>query len=575
MGRSSLKELSEAVQSISAVRGSQALSLICDYALKLTSSRHALIGILNRDQGWIEVRFGAGDQYLSAIGAQLDVDVDQGIVSYVAATGRAFESSNVLSEQIYKRLFESTLSEIAVPIRDRHGRVAAVLNIESDELASYSEQHRHTCEILASLVAFQLENIEQQSREEALIELGYALDHVLTEESLIGKVIQVAGEVLQFQAASLFILDKGSDSFVLVGSTSRLRHQVGEIQYFRGEGCTGWVCEHGRPILLQNPQSDPRWRGRFVEFPSETISSFLCVPIFVKDKCEGALRVLRRKSENPYFDNRFTDDDLRLMEAISEQVGNGLEHVRSLERLLRSEKMIAWGELSAKSSHMIGNRVFALKGDLNELNYLIHEPKQEMDSLKSLSDSLATNVRRIEEILQEFRDFVSATKVDLQVHELDKVLKETVEEVLPKQTPVKILYEFGDDLPLVMIDELKFKRAISELIENSFHFQDSSNQNQSLKIIAKKLTPGEIDLPKSVNHRLKVMIMIEDNGYGVKSEMKDNIFEPFYTSRVKGMGLGLAIVRGIIEAHGGDVFEMGVEGQGAKFVILLPVTERP
>jgi len=70
-------------------------------------------------------------------------------------------------------------------------------------------------------------------------------------------------------------------------------------------------------------------------------------------------------------------------------------------------------------------------------------------------------------------------------------------------------------------------------------------------------------------------ITIEDTGPGVEDEAKATIFQPFFSKRVKGMGLGLSIVKGIVDAHGGEVFEAGRLGHGARFVILLPVADRP
>jgi len=368
------------------------------------------------------------------------------------------------------------------------------------------------------------------------------------------------------------MLDKSKDRFVLAGSTSQLKSKVGEIDYSRGEGCTGWVCEHGQSLLLQDPQSDPRWRGMYVEFPSDQISSFLCVPIMVRNKTEGALRVLRRKSKNSFFNNQFTENDLRLMQAISEQVGNGLENVRNVERLIQSERMIAWGELSAKSSHMIGNRVFALKGDINELEFLLSR-QDEFQTLDPLAKSLAKNVTKIEEILQEFRDFVSATQLHREVRDINKLVSESIDEVFPKRSLNHLQVKLSDSLPPALVDEAKLKRALSEIIENSFHYMDLDRNEAKVKLTTRM---GSNRAGKS-GHPAKPMIeiIIEDTGEGVNSLNKAKIFEPFFTSRVKGMGLGLSIVKGIVESHGGYVSEIGEPGHGAKFVILLPAINRP
>ena len=298
-------------------------------------------------------------------------------------------------------------------------------NVESDRLNAYTDTDRLICEAVASLSAMVLERQEGVAREEALIEVGLALDTALTEEDLIEQVIRVAGEVLRFQACSIFLLDRETDTFVLRGSVGRLKDKVGEILQ-EGRGCTGWVCETGQSISLDNPQKDPRWRGKFVEFPGDEIAHFLAVPIVARSKCIGAIRVIRRVTDNPYLDNRFTPSEQRVLQSIAEQVATGLENIRNLEKMLRAERMIAWGELSAKSSHMIGNRVFALKGDVNELEHLLENREPDLKELRELQKSLWTNVMRVEEILQDFRDFLTATQLTRTAGDLNQLITETV-----------------------------------------------------------------------------------------------------------------------------------------------------
>jgi signal transduction histidine kinase len=73
--------------------------------------------------------------------------------------------------------------------------------------------------------------------------------------------------------------------------------------------------------------------------------------------------------------------------------------------------------------------------------------------------------------------------------------------------------------------------------------------------------------------RSYICIEISDTGPGVPFDAKERIFTPFYTSRAKGMGLGLSIVKGILEAHHGNIIETGTEGTGAKFLVFLPTSK--
>lgn len=550
----------------------RALDLLAESAVELTGSRNAILAIMEDAEGRLEVRHGAGPEWDKLKEeVTLAIGTREGIVSYVAATGASVVSGNVTEEPRYKNLFDTTKSEIAVPVRNSEGRLRAVLNVESDRLDAYDEQHVEIAEGLASLASLLLQRQEGFSREEALIEVGLALDTALTEEDLVNKVIQVAGEVLRFQACSIFLLDRNTDTFVLRGSVGQLKDKVGLIRYERGEGCTGWVCETGLPINLDGPMNDPRWRGRFVEFASEEIAHFLAVPVLSRGRCIGAIRVLRKSADNPYLDNRFTESEVRVLQSIAEQMGTGLENIRNVEQMLRSERMIAWGELSAKSSHMIGNRVFALKGDVNELAHLLDSPSPDVGELRQLQRDLWTNLMRVEEILQDFRDFLTATQLTKTAGDLNQMIAETAREVFPRRSPVTLTMSLDPNLPPVLMDANKLRRAVSELVENSMNYMEQG----ALRVETSLAGDEDRRRAKAPAGKNYVRLVLEDTGPGVRKEQKEQIFQPFFSGRVKGMGLGLSIVKGIVDAHGGGVFEAGEEGKGAKFVILLPAVERP
>lgn len=541
-----------------------ALEALAAGALSLTGSRYAYIAVLDEEVGDLEIRASAGDGITRE---RLRVGDAVGIVGNVAATGEAFVSPDVRRESQGPRTFSDTVSQMAVPVNDRHGRVIAVLNVEAEVEDAYGEEVREVVETLVGLVAMVLEREAHRQREEALVQVAAAITAAETEEDLIGRVVEVAEHVLRLQACSIFLIDPASDLFRLRGTSGALRATMGRIAYARDEGFTGWVCNQKQPILLHHPQSDPRWRGKYVEIPSDDIASFLAVPIVSRGQGIGAIRVLRRKSENRYLDNRFRPDDQRLLQAIAEQIAIGLESVRSTERRIRDERMIAWGELSAKSSHMIGNRVFALKGDLNELGHVLAESNPNREELSELQRSLTVNVQRIEEILHDFRDFVSATQINTAPLDINGLIRETASEVFPKRGDVELVVDLEPDLPVLFADGKRLRRAISELIENSLIHTPKGH----LKLHTERMKGSDDERTMNAGKTEYIRIELSDTGPGVDPEKKALIFQPFFSGRVRGMGLGLSIVQGIVAAHQGYVYEDGEPGQGACFVILLPL----
>lgn len=538
-------------------------------AIELTKSRNAMIARLNEDEGVLDLQHGEGPEWSKVELRAIDAS-ESGIVAHVAAAGRQFLTGDVSNEPQYRNLFLTTRSEMAVPIFDVHGRMRGVFNVESDRPDAYGDDALQSLLSLAAVATVLINREDATIREEALVEIGHALHQAQTPDEVVKGVIRIAGEVLRFGAFSVFLLDPPTDKFVLRGSVGRLKEMVDKLEYRRGEGLTGWVAETSRAVLTHEPMKDPRWRGKNVEFPSEQIASFMAVPVVHRGRCIGVLRVVRRISENAFLDNRFTQDDERVLQAIAEHMAIALEGVRFLDRLIRSERMAAWGELSAKSSHMIGNRVFALKGDVNELGYVLKGEELDRASLQELYKSLEVNVLRVEEILQEFRDFLTATQLVTEPGDVNELVEATTKEIFPRRTPVKLEFHLKKDLPMANIDPMRLRRAFSELVENSMNYV-----TEGKLVISSELADVETKKKGRVpTARPFIEVTVEDTGPGVDPEKKATIFQPFFSGRVKGMGLGLSIVKGIVDAHGGAVFEDGELGSGAKFVILLPALER-
>ncbi|HWP31160.1 MAG TPA: GAF domain-containing protein [Fimbriimonadales bacterium] len=543
---------------------------LCEIAQIMTGAKNAMIAEFSENLGFMALRAGSGaDWNPEMLGERIDIGVEehQGITAYVAATGKTFIAPDVRAEKRYRKVIESSRSELAAPIFDRHRRVRGVLNVESDELDKFGATEKAHLELLAMFAGLLMDREDARIREQALLQVSVALDRAQTEEELLQKVTIITQKVMRVTAYSIFLWDEQRQAFVLrdtVGSSTLSK----DAHYLPGEGCTGWVCQFGQPILLDDPTKDPRWRGRYLEFPVEEIASFLAVPILTGNRCLGCIRAIRRKPENPFIDVRFTEDDTNLLQAIAEQLGAGLEKIRSVEKLVNAERMAAWGELSARSAHMIGNRIFAMMGDLNELRFILsQDPIPREKGLKTLSD-LQNSVKKLEEMLQDFRDFVTATKLNPTLGNINEVIRTATRGILPPDSPIELVLNLDESIPEFEFDAQKIERAISELVENATHFMEKGRITITTGIASEK-DFLEAGFARPVGNYSK--IVVEDEGPGIPNELKARIFDPYQTTRVRGMGLGLSIVKGIIDAHRGRIYECGEVGKGARFVILLPI----
>ncbi len=541
------------------------LDAILVEAMKAVEADRAFIALADFEHGELAVRFTAGEgwnEQNTALRLKVSQKTGKGITSHVAATGRPYRTGDVTTDPYYISHFDDVRSEVAVPVVNAHGRVEGVINMESARPDAFSEQHEEFLLAVANLVALRILADQQEKRQAALVSLGRELARFSRSADVFRKVMDLVASAISFQDCSIFLLNPEENVLVLEASRGRLGEQVHQARYRVGEGITGWVAQNGKPVRTRDPRNDPRWRGLHEELAPETVGGLIAVPIMGYDRVLGVFRVLRRRSEYAWVPNDFTQDDEDFIVATASILGAVLDSFELVKRVIAAERMAAWGEMSARSAHMIGNRVFAIKGDLNELRHLSRQ-ECSAEKLAPVIESLEKGIFRLEEILAEFREFVVATKLNTNPVSLNELLEEAVRESFPRNSSVRLELDLHPDLPLVEADTSKLRRCFSELVENSINFQ----QEGGVLRVSTEPVDSEQD---------RIRIVFEDRGPGIPEENKKLIFRPFFSTRSKGMGLGLSIVKGIIDAHRGTIRETGEEGEGARFEIILPaITDTP
>jgi signal transduction histidine kinase len=573
----------------------QLLRAILEEALATVGATRGFVALVDRRRGELILRFTAGagwqrEQRRRRI--PIGEGVGHGITSHVAATGLPYVAGDVTRDPLYVMYFPDVRSELAVPLLDRHGRTIGVLNLEDERPHAFSAQDVQLLVAFASQASIAISVADYRAREAALIEIGSELNAIGDPDALMRRVIRTAAALLRADECSLFTLDVAGERLILRASRGPLAKRIGEATYRLGEGLTGWVAQHAAPARVADVRADARWQGLYPERPPEEIDAYLAVPIMGREGLLGVLRAVRRKRGtlplSQPFGNHFTEEDEALLTTLAGQVGAALTQQRLVERLLKAERMAAWGELSARSAHMIGNRVFAIKGHLNELEHelaaLVGRGGEflaacPVETLQELAAQIRRGVFRLEEILQEFRDFVMATQVQRAEVSLAELLREVATEAEASAPGLRLRLEVAPDLPRIPGDASRLRRAFAELAENAAHHQAEGGE---LLVTACPITPAvrarlrgaEGALPPAASAgqipESGVLIEFIDRGPGIPAENKGKLFHPFFTTRAKGMGLGLSIVKGIIDAHGGLIREVGRPGEGAHFVIVLP-----
>ncbi|MBN2102967.1 GAF domain-containing protein [bacterium] len=235
---------------------------------------------------------------------------------------------------------------------------------------------------------------------------------------------------------------------------------------------------------------------------------------------------------------------------------------RELERrLYRSEELAAIGELSAGIAHEIRNPLVALKtsvGLLQDESQLSDEGQQLLCVVKEETDQMAA-------IIEDFLQFARPRPPSFEEVEINQVIRDVVKRYkeVNNNKKVKWVENLNDDLPKLWLDRYQIQQVFTNLVLNSL---DAMESGGTLQVSSNKRT--------DVDSSDQIQIVVSDTGIGIHSDHLKKIFQPFYSTKEKGTGMGLAICRRIIDQHGGDIQVESESGKGTSFSVILPIFEK-
>jgi two-component system nitrogen regulation sensor histidine kinase NtrY len=227
-----------------------------------------------------------------------------------------------------------------------------------------------------------------------------------------------------------------------------------------------------------------------------------------------------------------------------------------LTELEKAQRMVAWREVARRIAHEVKNPLtpITLSAQRLKRKYSDHLKEPVFDEC---TQTIIDHVELIRNLVDAFSSFARFPAANPKPDELPPIIEETL--ALYKEGHPRISFEFNvtDDIPVLNLDRQQIKQAMINLVDNAI----GSIRNE-----------GHIVISLAHDPILKIVrIEIADNGTGISDEGKTRLFEPYFSTKKAGMGLGLTIVSTIISDHNGMIRVQDNKPQGAKFVIELPV----
>jgi GAF domain-containing protein len=245
-----------------------------------------------------------------------------------------------------------------------------------------------------------------------------------------------------------------------------------------------------------------------------------------------------------------------------------LDALRSARKNAEVEKMrvgaqpdAAWKEISFSAAHKIGNPIFAIETYLRALGKRVTEGRS--DEAQAVIGDMLKAVEKAKGIVGQFKSLSRAANVNPMPIQLRPLLEDACEAARAHNIATSI--DCSESIK-VLGDARRLAECFDELIANSLLWLDKPQPAITVTAAEAK---GRLS-PELAADRRYVVIHFRDNGPGVPVKMKTEIFDAFVTTHPEGNGLGLDLVRRIIQSHGGVIVETGIPGEGADFEIYLP-----
>ncbi len=319
----------------------------------------------------------------------------------------------------------------------------------------------------------------------------------------------------------------------------------------------------GMPLLLNvTGPGDPNAQARLHK---AGLGAAMFIPI-ARQSFRGVFYAARNPEDHP-----FVEADMDMFQILARQAAASIEnahlydeqraYVRKIEEsqnaLLQAEKMAAAGRLSASIAHEVNNPLQSVQNCLHLAGREDLEPekrKEYFDLASSELDRLSATVQRM---LDFYRPGAAKPKEEQVAELLNYVLSLTSKQLAERGIHVKC--ELGPTLPPVRVVASQIQQVFINLILNAY---DAMPEGGSLRITGRTRRGG-------------VEVLFQDSGRGVTREQQSSIFEPFYSTKEGGTGLGLTVSYNIITAHGGTLELIPDHGKGACFRVFLPTGEQP
>ncbi len=407
---------------------------------------------------------------------------------------------------------------------------------------------------------------ESRRELETILRFTALINSSLRIEDVLNYAMKWAEEFMDAEASTVYELDEEKSELFIRIARGKKKASVETIKFELGQGISGHVVQTGQPMVIQDVRKEKRFSPKFDRITGFRTRSMICVPLILRGKTIGALQVLNKKTGD-----LFTQIDVELLTSMSQQIAVAMENAKlyrrlekrfeltarelkaAQDKLVLSERLVAMSNLVQGVAHEIRNPVTTIGGFARRIKKIL---KKDPEVDKYLNVILEES-ERLESLVRQVHEYSSVLAATLAMDDIRATLHEVVNKFEPiaQQQGVSLVTKIDESLPLTRMASAQIMTALSNIMENALEAMPNG---------------GELVL-EAKQRNSQLFIKILDTGHGIRQEYLNSVYDPFFSSKTHGAGLGLAMVYQIVKNHDGEITIQSQKGKGTSVTIQLPV----
>jgi len=549
--------------------------LTLDAMKQILGFERAVIMVVDKRN--LKMVYQLGEYVEPAITLPLD-GTKKGIVVRAANTRKSILVPDVRKDKDYVEGAPSTQSELAIPIAADEN-VLGVLDVESDRLGAFDEKDMTLLQILASHTATAISNIEKrgeiEKRSNQLVWLMNSSAEMIRSTDLRQRLEKIAEAIraLGWRKVVLYVTDENleirSQKDIV---TSGLTHEEKELLWSKRQPGLVWRERFG-------PEHERFKIGEFYHLPWSDSKDLLYAPLSLAEgRIVGILTI-----DDPLDERQPTKESLATLGLFLHQAAVAIENAQLFQqlnnaknqvkeyadqlelkvkqrtqelmeaqnKLLTAERLAAIGQLAAMVGHDLRNPLMGIDGATYYLKTKLDSKIDE--KTKEMFEIIEKDIEYSNNIITDLIEYSREIRLEKAETHPKSIIAEALSLVkIPESIQVSDLTQSE---PKIEVDVDRMKRVFVNLIKNAI---DAMPEGGRLTITTKESDDG-------------LEINFTDTGVGMPKETLDKIWTPLFTTKAKGMGLGLSICKRFVEAHEGTISVKSKVGKGTTFTLKIPV----